>query len=260
MKVIALTGKARSGKDSFARLGQSITKIIPIGLADSFKRDILEEYKFSASDIFGCGKTKEKGYLEHPKESFKKLNLQEMASNADSAVEAGQFSHYYYDGSNLKVLVKHQDPRFWWSPREVMQIRGSEIESGNERALTDTLIQTIKTLLDGHRPGPETHHLHFDYDRRMGVYPWISQSVRTPLVVITDVRKPHQLSHLREAFPHLISIKINRRDSIITNGHASETSVNEFRPQDFDFMIDNDGGWLEYKEKVQNLLADIVRK
>lgn len=273
MKIIALIGKAKSGKDTFARIGHSVTKVIPMGLADSFKRSILEEYGFATSDVFGNGKSKESGYTSYPKPTYENKGLKSLEGIEGNKYKDEGYSYFFNDNSDPEFnylptatlqgtricLVKSGDPHFWWSPREVMQIRGSDVEASDESALVKPLIKNIRVLQDAYRFDFASHYLSRDYDRRVGIYNWNSQSVRVPLIIITDVRKPHQLRSIRDAFSDLFSIKIDRTTSGISSKHISETSIDQFYNSDFDFMIKNDGDYASYSHSVKSLLANIMR-
>lgn len=277
MKIITLTGKAKSGKDSFARIASNITLVFPIGLADRMKRSVLDKYQFKSSDVFGSGKTKETGYLEYPKSEYESFGLKEVktpwayVTNKLNSTRLWEFRTSVSIKYDPKIFSYPEDarwahfvggghPTFWLSPREAMQTAGHSMEVSKPDALTGPLVSDISVLRESEDKTQRFFKTSLSYDRSLGLYPWCQASIKEPILIITDVRKPEQLKSLKVSFSDLISVKINRSEQLeSTKDHVSEKSVDEFQDLDFDFTIKNSGSYFEFETKVCDLLTNIMR-
>lgn len=73
------------------------------------------------------------------------------------------------------------------------------------------------------------------------------------IVIIDDARFENEITKVKEAFNNVVTIKIERDNfvselTIAEKNHASETSLDNYK--DFDYIIKNNEGLKELKEKV----------
>ena len=84
--------------------------------------------------------------------------------------------------------------------------------------------------------------------------------VRWDVVIIPDTRFPNEISRLREYGFDVVHLRIDRLNfsSPLTEEqlkHPSETALDNVKP---DYLITNDGGLNNLKDKVMNLITEVL--
>lgn len=269
MKIIALIGKARSGKDTFARILSAAHPTIAMGLADRMKRNVLKEYPFPISDIYGNGKTKEVGHIQVKKPGFGSYEVYKESNPPNWLVQELGTEYIWRFDSNYPIpriegviSISNQHKYYHYmpagstavccSPREIMQSRTVGMEKQNIEALTRPLSEDIDLLRNNVERGKEFDTYKYLYDRKLGVYPWKWKASTDPYIVITDVRMPHQIKYLKNRYPDLIAVKIERGFSIQgkSQTHITESAMNDIPDEDVSLIIENNSSLEDYKRNI----------
>jgi len=278
MKTLALIGKAKSGKDTFAHILASSRLVFPMGLADLMKRAVLEKYGFTDSSIFGSSKAKELGDIRLIKPPFDKYEFRPSATAPEwvKLKLGGQELWEFEFEPGMQILpgvlqvvedqrtvnyCKAGDTSVAVSPREIMQKTAEEMESEFPSILTDAVIQNVLNLLISETATEEGFYYTRSYDRKLGLYDWKSFAKKEALVVITDVRKPHQIQAIKGGVEGVRSIKINRHLTISGNSscHGSETSVDSISDNECDLVIENNSSYEDYKSLVLTSVESLLK-
>jgi len=77
--------------------------------------------------------------------------------------------------------------------------------------------------------------------------------------VITDAREEKEITMVKDRFDNAISIKINRNVDVLTDKqkkHFTEIALDDY--DDYDYIINNDGSIDDLKDKVYNVLKEIL--
>jgi len=130
-----------------------------------------------------------------------------------------------YGSQEIKETV---DPRYEMTPREILQGIGEQMRRVYPAIWVDTVFNvTIPQLVEQ------------GYD----------------CFIVSDVRYPNEGDKIHEEGG--VVVKVTREGSGVTVGasHSSETAMQDY--QDFDFVLDNDGSFEEYYEKLAQLMEDI---
>ncbi len=130
-----------------------------------------------------------------------------------------------YGSQEVKETV---DPRYNMSPREIMQGIGDKLR----KVYSDVWIDAVFNVTI-----PKFAAQGFD------------------CFVISDVRYPNEADKIHKMGGAVV--KITREGSGVTVGasHSSETSMNNY--QDFDFVLENNGGFEEYYRKLDQLMGEL---
>lgn len=130
-----------------------------------------------------------------------------------------------YGSQEIKEKV---DPRWGASPRELLQGVGQKMREITPDIWVDTVFNV--TI-------PQLEEQGFD------------------CVVISDVRYPNEGDKIHEVGGTVV--KVTREGSGVTVGasHSSETSMNDY--QNFDFVLENNGGFEEYYWKLDRLMENL---
>jgi len=130
-----------------------------------------------------------------------------------------------YGSQEVKEAV---DPRYNMSPREIMQGVGEKLR----KVYPDVWIDAVFNVTI-----PKFAARGFD------------------CFVISDVRYPNEADRIHKMGGTVV--KITREGSGVTVGasHSSETAMNNY--QDFDFVLENNGGFEEYYRKLDQLMGEL---
>lgn len=278
MKTLALIGKAKSGKDSLARILASNRLVFPMGLADLMKRAVLEKYGFADSSVFGSNKAKELGDIRLIKPPFdiykfrpsvsapewvkRNLDTQELWEfDSEPGMQILPGVLQVVEDQRTTNYCKAGDTSVALSPREIMQKTAEEMESEFPSILTDAVIQNVLNLLISETATEEGFYYTRSYDRKLGLYDWKSFAKKEAVVVITDVRKPHQIQALKGGVEGVTSIKINRNLTLSgsSSTHSSETSVDSISDNECDLVIENNSSYEDYKNSVLTSVESLLK-
>jgi len=125
-------------------------------------------------------------------------------------------------------IKEKTDPRYGLSPREIMMGVGEKMREIHPAIWVDTVFYTTIPALQ--REGYE-------------------------LFVISDVRYPNEADKIHSVGGKVI--KVTRPGSGVSVGanHSSETAMKNYK--EFDYVIDNNGGFDEYFSKLDKLMEEI---
>lgn len=130
-----------------------------------------------------------------------------------------------YGSKEIKETV---DPRYNLTPREIMQGVGEKMREIFPDIWIDTLFYT--TIPDQCKDG-------FD------------------CFVISDVRYPNEGDKIHSEGGTLVKVLREAGGVSVGAGHSSETAMRDYK--DFDFILDNNGTFDEYYERLDNLVGEI---
>jgi len=238
MKVIAISGWKRSGKDTAAEVFIK-NGYKRVGFADPLKDMVADEYDVPRN-YCDDPQFKEAPLLHlpvSPKDDFT-LNVAKMMFKEFRTAEGYQVPEYFVDASGtfLGLLPGKgvftdavQPVQLYWTPRALCILKGST----NRAVRSDYWVQAA------------IEHIELEANGANNYY-------RNPqLFVISDLRYKSETQQLRDAFgKNLITVRINRFDTCASTD-ASERDLDDGR---FDVVIDNKGSLEEFLEKVNKLV------
>ncbi len=130
-----------------------------------------------------------------------------------------------YGAKEVKEAI---DPRYGMSPREIMQ----KVGDGMRKIYADIWIDTVfYTTIPQHEEE--------GYD----------------CFVISDVRYPNEGDKVHAEGGTLVKVLREGAGVKVGADHSSETAMKNYT--DFDFILDNNGSFEEYYEKLDKLMSDI---
>lgn len=220
MKIVALSGWKRSGKDTAAEvlIKNGYTRV---AFADVLKDMVAEEYGIPRSHL-DDPQYKESAILQlpvEPKDKFTKMVAEFMIKEFRSY--SGQIPlGFAYDGNDFVGEFGRHIEKVYWTPRALAILKGSVNRSVRSDYWVSRAIEIIgKTL------GP---------------------------VVITDMRYQSEMVQLKEAFgSDLLTVRINRFDTT----ESQDPSERDLDNAEFDVIIENRGTLEEFYEKLYNKLG-----
>jgi len=130
-----------------------------------------------------------------------------------------------YGSKEIKETI---DPRYGMSPREIMQKVGDGMRKVYPEIWVDTVFYT--TIPAHQKEG---------YD----------------LFVISDVRYPNEGDKIHAEEGTLVKVLRESGGVEVGAEHSSETAMQDYK--NFDFIIDNNGSFDEYFEKIDKLMEEI---
>lgn len=225
MKIIALSGQKRSGKDTVAQM------LIKAGyqrmaFADFLKDMVALEYGIPREHC-DSDAHKEAPILSlpvNPRDSFS-LNLSKHLYKEFRDDRGRQPSDYYLDDAGQFSGTCGRDlVQLYWTPRALCILKGSSNRTVTSDYWVQRLIKDVKCAQD-------------------------SGNVQT--FVISDLRFRSEVEQLKAAFgDSLVTVRINRFD---TNPSA-DASENDLNDHKFDIVIENRGTLEELDNKIKELL------
>ena len=130
-----------------------------------------------------------------------------------------------YGSKEIKETV---DPRYGMSPREIMQKVGEGMRKIYPEIWVDTVFYT--TIPDHEKDG---------YD----------------FFVVSDVRYPNEGDKIHAENGTLVKVLRDGGGVEVGADHSSETAMQDYT--NFDFIIDNNGTFQEYYERLDKLMEEI---
>jgi len=130
-----------------------------------------------------------------------------------------------YGSKKIKETV---DPRYGMSPREILQKVGEGMRKIYPNIWIDTVFNTVI---------PPLQEEGFD------------------CFVISDVRYPNEGDRILSVGGTLVKVLREEGGVEVGANHSSETAMKDYK--DFDFIIDNNGSFEEYYERLDKLMGEI---
>lgn len=233
MKVVAISGWKRSGKDISAKYLIDNKGFTRVAFADLLKDMVAEEYDIPRTSC--DDPTLKEAALEQypviPKDDFT-LAIAKLMYKEFRSVGGRQPMEYYVDpsGAFLGVMGRHVE-QLYWTPRALCILKGSMNRSVDSNYWVQATIQRINKQFHADlqlNPGKET------------------------LVVISDLRYRSEIYQLRQTFgAELITIRINRFD-ICNSDNASERDLDNTK---FDVVIENKGSIEDLYSKLEEAIT-----
>ncbi len=153
-------------------------------------------------------------------------------------------NHFVREGE--KFSFHEGDPRFWTSPREVMQKYMELMEQLNPNVWVD---QTLEAhVLNANEPN----------DQSMA---YLEYPIGPAFSCCSDFRHPHQLKRSKQ-FPGVETILIRVKRPSVSKppfNHPSETEQTRVRDAAFDFILDNDKDVTYLSNRVDGII-NIVKQ
>lgn len=227
MKVIAISGYKRSGKDTSAEILVKDHNFIRVAFADILKDMVAKEYgiprehcddpKFKEAPIVHLPVT--------PKDEFSLMLCKFMVKEFRD-INGHMAAEPYVDpsGAFLGVMGRHL-AQLYWTPRALCILKGSTNRAVTSQFWTEQAINKIN------------NNIHLSAQLPTGF-------------VISDLRYRSEVEQLRLAFgKDLITVRINRAES--TSSDPSERDLDEHK---FDYVIDNYGTLEDLKNEIHKLV------
>lgn len=235
MKVIALSGFKKSGKDVAADYLVKHFGFRREAFADILKDMVAEEYGVSREHM-DDPRLKEAPIYHlpvSPKDEFA-LFLSKMLFKEFRTENNTQPLDYHIDASGtfLGLIGRTSMPRqLYWTPRALCILKGSTNRTVASNYWTQRTIDNInKDMTSTDVTNPDNYY------------------------VISDLRYKNEMSQLREAFgKDLITVRINRFDSV----NSDDPSENDLTGEQFDVIIDNKEDMESYISKLRDFATDL---
>lgn len=226
MKVIAVSGWKRSGKDTVAKMlvDKGFTRV---AFADVLKDMVSEEYGIPREHC-DSDTHKEAPILTlpvNPRDSFS-LNLSKHLYKEFRDAKGRQPSDYYVDDAGVFHGACGRDlVQLYWTPRALCILKGSSNRTVTSDYWVKRLINDVKRTNN--------------------------KSAFVMNFVISDLRFCSEVEQLKAAFgDNLVTVRVNRFD---TNPSA-DASENDLNDHKFDIVIENRGTLEELENKVKEIL------
>ena len=234
MKVIAISGWKRSGKDTAANELINKHGYTRVAFADLLKDMVAKEYDIPRTH---CDDPdyKEAPILHlpvTPKDAFT-LNMANLLFNEFRTAGGQQAMEPYVDpsGTFLGVMGRHVE-QLYWTPRALCILKGSV----NRAVRSDFWVQAAIFAIED-----QMHHT-----------PQINPDIGDTFV-ISDLRYRSEVEQLRQAFgKNLVTVRVNRFDTVATTD-PSERDLDNYN---FDVTLENKGTIEEFVEKVNKLTKE----
>ena len=252
MSIVAIVGKAGSGKDTIANHLTQEHGFAQIALADPLKRYAQKVFRFSEDQLWGPSHLRNEEDVRFGVDAHDILDSSDAwvatfarakAFNATWVREVLPSSGLLIDmathnlGTWLSDLRESKEPL---SPRSVLQSLGTEWG----RALRDTIWLDHCLLVAG-----KIQQGSFTYMKTKG--PQYDPTVTGTPVVISDVRFANELEAIKNAKGYLI--KVNRPNAgleVSFAQHASEQEQEGFDDEMFNLIVNNNS-------TIENLLHTV---
>ena len=236
MKVIAISGWKRSGKDTAANLLIS-SGYERVAFADVLKDMVAKEYNIPREHCDDPN-FKEAPILHlpvTPKDDFSLLIANFMYKEFRSA--GGQIAmEPYVDPSGAFLGVMGRDAaQLYWTPRALCILKGSVNRAVTSTFWTERAISQIKNH-------SQAVYTDLPYNRNLKGF------------VISDLRYQSEVDQLRAAFgKNLITVRVERFET----SPSTDPSERNLDNAKFDVVLTNKGTLEEFEQKVKDLINNV---
>jgi hypothetical protein len=228
--IFALSGWAKSGKDTMAEVLMNEFGAQRISFAEPLKENVVEDFSAITKEDTINQALKErpiKSMPVDPRDAFSRVVCEFMVREFRTA--AGErpknFMYVSYQGSSDRMFYGTLDgqthEKLYWTPRALMILEGSTKRSADP-----------------------------DY--------WVKQAVQKAgsngLFVISDLRYKSELSGLKMTLndgDKLVTVRVNRFDTT----ESTDPSERDLDDATFDYVIENKGTLSEYMSKVNQIIT-----
>lgn len=226
-KIIALSGWAKSGKDTLAKYLEETVGTTRLAFADILKDEVSKQYGFPRE--WCDNEHKEKALLKYPvmpkdvhaEEVFKMLYLE---FRNPEGYKLGEFDSQKYLTAAAKGILLPTD-YFYWTPRSILIIEGLTKRAVDSSFWTNKVINKIDTSSNN-------------------------------IYVVSDVRFKSELDALRSRFGEdLITVRIDR---FIVNP-STNISETELDNEEFDVKLNNKEDFEAYFKEADNKLLPLLK-
>jgi len=242
MLIIALSGWAKSGKDTAAKILISDYGFSRVAFADPLKNTVAQQFDLERQSLDDQA-LKEAPLLDmmvEPRDPFTRMIAEFMHKEFRTKTGKQCDSFYYHynsediaDASFLGVmsgpdetgeLVQWMEP-LYWTRRALMMVEGSSKRSTNPNYWVDRAIKTAR-------------------------------SQNKELVVISDLRYKNEIYAMKMALGNddeLVTVRINRFE----NSPSSDPSERDLDDAEFDLYIENRGSIDEFYKNVNEFAKKV---
>jgi len=233
MKIVAISGWKRSGKDTAAEILIS-EGYKRVAFADVLKDMVAKEYDIPRAHCDDPA-FKEAPILHlpvDPKDAFTKTIAELMFGEFRTAGGVTAIGFSYDESGKFVGVLGRSAETLYWTPRALCIFKGS----GNRAVRSDFWV--AKTIED-------VHNISLENDTR---------HISKNLFVISDLRFKSEVSQLREAFgDQLVTVRVNRFDTC----QSTDASERDLDNTSFDVLINNKGTLEEFNSYVKSVLTHI---
>lgn len=224
MKVIAISGWKRSGKDTIANYLVDIHNYRRVAFADILKDMAAIEYNIPRlyCELPEFKEAPLEQYPVMPKDEFS-LNIAKMLHKEFRTLDGYAPIDYHVDASGAFLGVLGRDAQqLYWTPRALCILKGSANRSVDSNYWID---KTLDSIFEARQQGQN--------------------------VVISDLRYRSEVEQLKSTLgKSVVIVRINRFENTISED-ASERDLDNYK---FDVVIDNTGSIEELIKQVNKLI------
>jgi hypothetical protein len=229
MKVIAISGYKRSGKDTSADILVKDYGFMRVAFADVLKDMVAKEYNIPREHL-DDPKFKEAPIVHlpvTPKDDFSRMLCTFMVREFRD-INGHMPSEAYIDPSGAFLgIMGRSAAQLYWTPRALCILKGSSNRAVTSQFWTEQAINKITRVMNSDVPGDICYGF-----------------------VISDLRYRSEVEQLRLAFgKDLITVRVNRVDSA-----SLDPSERDLDGHKFDIVIDNTGTIEDLKLKLKELV------
>lgn len=221
MKLIAISGWKRSGKDTLAELLVKEFNFKRVGFADPLKDMVAEEYDIPR-DHCDNPSYKESAIIKYP------VDPKDDFSKKIADIMFGEFrtSNGMKSSHGSFVSSKLAGEKLYWTPRALCILKGSI----NRSVAADYWVRTAVNKIAFDTTHPEQ------------------------LYVISDLRYKSEMALLRSFFgDNLVTIRVNR----FTHSESTDPSERDLDNEVFDITIENKNTIKEFLDKANEIFNRI---
>lgn len=247
MKVIAISGWKRSGKDTAAEHLIKEYGFKRIAFADPLKDRVAEEFEIPRSHCDDPA-FKEAPILHLPvlpKDAFS-LTLSKFMAREFRSADGRTPMELVEDGSGgvlglmsyRSVFGAPDATQVYWTPRALCILKGSSNRTVRSDYWVKAAIDKAKNMA---KPNKDLESI---YGEGYGVY---------ENFVISDLRYKSELTQMKQAFgKDLVTVRVNRFDTC----ESQDPSERDLDNASFDVVLDNKGTLEEFIAKVEELIKE----
>ena len=230
MKVIAISGWKRSGKDTASDYLVKECNFMRTAFADVLKDMVAKEYDIPRAHCDDPN-FKEKPILHlpvTPKDDFS-LNVARIMFSELRSESGHRPMDYWIDASGAFLGLYGKDiyKQLYWTPRALCILKGSVNRAVASDYWVSAVVKKINRVKSADCPGDVCYGF-----------------------VISDLRYRSELQQLRDAFgKDLVTVRVNRFDTVESN----DPSERDLDNATFDVVLDNKGTIEEFLNKVKEL-------